>query len=81
MSDRIAADFRYSAARLRNVGLDNTMSRDTALSNLIALAQRQGYVLTDDILDEGDDLSLMDIDWLSSALVSRVSWYMMRLPL
>lgn len=71
MSDRIAADFRYSAARLRNVGLDNTMSRDTALSNLIALAQRQGYVLTDDILDEGDDLSLMDIDWLSSALVSK----------
>ena len=57
------------------------MSRDTALSNLIALAQRQGYVLTDDILDEGDDLSLMDIDWLSSALVSKVSWYMMRLPL
>ena len=47
------------------------MSRDTTLENLISLAQKQGYVLTDDILDEGADLSLADIDWLSSTLMSK----------
>ena len=49
-------------------GLDNVMIRDTALNNLIFLANKQGYVLTDDILDEGADLSFTDVDWLSSTL-------------
>lgn len=47
------------------------MSRDTALSNLIFLANKQGYVLTDDILDEGADLSFSDVDWLSSTLMAK----------
>lgn len=47
------------------------MIRDTALSNLIFLANKQGYVLTDDILDEGADLSFTDVDWLSSTLMAK----------
>lgn len=52
-------------------GLDNVMIRDTALNNLIFLANKQGYVLTDDILDEGSDLSFTDVDWLSSTLMAK----------
>ena len=47
------------------------MIRDTALSNLIFLANKQGYVLTDDILDEGADLSFTDVDWLASTLMAK----------
>lgn len=47
------------------------MIRDTALSDLIFLANKQGYVLTDDILDEGADLSFTDVDWLSSTLMAK----------
>lgn len=47
------------------------MGRDDSLSNLILLAQKQGYILTDDILDEGADLSFADMDWLSSTLMAK----------
>lgn len=47
------------------------MIRDTALNNLLLLANKQGYILTDDILDEGASLSFADVDWLSSTLMSK----------
>lgn len=47
------------------------MGRDDSLSSLILLAQKQGYILTDDILDEGADLSFTDVDWLSSTLMAK----------
>ena len=43
------------------------MIRDIALNNLLLLANKQGYILTDDILDEGASLSFADVDWLSCA--------------
>ena len=47
------------------------MIRDIALNNLLLLANKQGYILTDDILDEGASLSFADVDWLSSTLMSK----------
>ncbi len=44
-----------------------------ALDSLIQLSQNKGYVLFEDIMNCADefDLSIQDVDWLSSAIVTR----------
>lgn len=50
-----------------------TDGRQKALRCLISLANQQGYVTFDEIMDlaDGHDLSIQDFDWLSSAVMSR----------
>lgn len=52
------------------MGMDN---RQIAYENLIALADRQGYVTFDNIMDCADEYSLpiQDFDWLSNSITTR----------
>lgn len=48
-------------------------NRQTAYENLIALAERQGYVTFENIMDCADEFSLpiQDFDWLSNSITTR----------
>lgn len=48
-------------------------NRQTAYENLIELAERQGYVTYDNIMDCADEYSLpiQDFDWLSNSITTR----------
>lgn len=48
-------------------------NRQTAYENLIALAERQGYVTFENIMDCADEYSLpiQDFDWLSNSITTR----------
>ena len=48
-------------------------NRQIAYENLIALADRQGYVTFDNIMDCADEYSLpiQDFDWLSNSITTR----------
>ena len=50
-----------------------TDSRQSAYEHLIVLADKQGYVTFDDIMDCADDYSLpiQDFDWLSNSITTR----------
>lgn len=48
-------------------------NRQLAYKNLIILAEKQGYVTFDDIMDCADEYSLpiQDFDWLSNSVTTR----------
>lgn len=48
-------------------------SRQDAYQSLVSLAEKQGYVTFDNIMDCADDysLSIQDFDWLSNAITTR----------
>ena len=48
-------------------------NRQSAYENLIALAEKQGYVTFDDIMDCADEFALpiQDFDWLSNSITTR----------
>lgn len=52
------------------MGMEN---RQTAYENLIVLAERQGYVTFENIMDCADEYSLpiQDFDWLSNSIITR----------
>lgn len=48
-------------------------NRQTAYEKLIELAEKQGYVTFDNIMDCADEYSLpiQDFDWLSNSITTR----------
>ncbi|WP_418790943.1 sigma-70 family RNA polymerase sigma factor [Phosphitispora sp. TUW77] len=48
-------------------------NREEALSNLIELSQRQGYITFDDIIESSENfgLPIQDVDWLSNSITTK----------
>ena len=55
-------------------------ARQEALNDLLSLAEQQGYVTFDDIMNCGDAhaLSITDFDWLSNTITTKESSFTIR---
>lgn len=53
--------------------MENKNGIESALANLIQLSSEKGFLVFDDIYDEADKwfLSIRDVDYLSSSIVTR----------